>query len=73
MDLGSFRIYRKEGWKINPDDKVVNGIIRGIFRCNGHCPCANKYSGDTGGKDVCPCYAYREEDYCCCGLYVKEK
>jgi ferredoxin-thioredoxin reductase catalytic subunit len=71
MDLGSFKIYRKEGWMLNPNDKVVNGIMKGIARNDGHCPCHNKYSGTD--DDICPCKAYREEDFCCCGLYIIEK
>ena len=71
MDLGDFKIFRKEGWKLNENDKVVNGIIKGICRNDGHCPCHNKYAGTD--DDICPCKAYREEDCCCCALYVKEK
>lgn len=70
MDLGTFKFLRKEGWKINPDDKVVNGILKGLARCDGHCPCHNKYAGTE--FDICPCKAYREEDVCCCTLYVKD-
>ena len=71
MDLGDFKIFRKEGWKLNENDKVVNGIIKGLCRSDGHCPCHNKYAGTD--DDICPCKAYREEDCCCCALYVKEK
>lgn len=71
MDLGSFKILRKEGWKLNENDKIVNGIMKGLARNDGHCPCHNKYSGTD--DDICPCKAYREEDCCCCSLYVKEK
>ena len=63
-------ILRKEGWKINPDDRVVNGIIKALYRTDGHCPCHNKYSGTD--DDICPCKAYREEDCCCCTLYVRD-
>jgi ferredoxin-thioredoxin reductase catalytic subunit len=71
MDLDNFKILRKEGWTINPNDNIVNGIMKGLVRNNGHCPCQNKYSGTD--DDRCPCKAYREEDCCCCTLYVKEK
>ena len=40
MDLGNFKIFRKEGWKLNENDKVVNGIMKGLCRNDGHCPCA---------------------------------
>lgn len=56
----------KEGWKLNPNEKIVNGIIRGINRNEGYCPCNND-SEDT----KCPCGNYRLKDKCCCNLYVK--
>jgi ferredoxin-thioredoxin reductase catalytic subunit len=56
----------KQGWKINPDARVVRGILNGLHRNEGHCPCVND-SEDT----LCPCSNYREKDYCCCNLYVK--
>ena len=70
MELGVFKIYRKEGWILNPDDKIVNGILKGLVRNEGHCPCHNKYSGTS--DSICPCKAYREDDCCCCGLYLKD-
>ena len=68
MDLGTFKFFRKPGWKINPDDKVVNGILRGLCRNNGECPCHN-----TGAEKQCPCSDYRENDICHCNLYIKEE
>ena len=56
----------KEGWKLNPNEKVVHAIIKGINRCEGNCPCDNN-SEDT----KCPCSGYRLNDKCCCNLYVK--
>jgi len=61
----------KEGWIVNPDSRIVEGIKKGLERCEGHCPCCNKYHGTD--DDICPCKAYLEEDYCCCKLYVKEE
>ena len=61
----------KQGWKLTDDITKRNAILRAINRNNGHCPCANKYKGTD--DDICPCKAYREEDCCCCGLYVKEE
>lgn len=56
----------KEGWQLNPKEKVVNAIIQGVNRCNGECPCTNS------SEDVrCPCSNYRQKDMCGCGLYVK--
>jgi len=56
----------KDGWQLNPNEKVVNAIIKGINRCNGECPCAN----DAIDK-MCPCSNYRLNDKCCCQLYIK--
>lgn len=61
-------ILRKEGWIINPSDKVVNGILRMLDKNGGVCPCHNE-SEDKH----CPCSDYREKDICHCNLYVKQK
>ena len=62
-------IYRKLGWVLNPNDKVVNSIIKRIEKNNGECPCVNP--GETHEDRLCPCKTYRENDKCCCGLYLK--
>lgn len=59
-------ILRKEGWKLNDSDKVVNSILKALDRNNGLRPCHN----DSEDKH-CPCSNYREKDKCCCNLYVK--
>ena len=59
-------ILRKEGWGLNPNDKVVNRVLKMVERANGECPCHN-----TGIDKHCPCSDYRENDVCHCGLYVK--
>ena len=61
----------KDGFMLNPNEKVVNGIMKGLQRCDGHCPCHNKYAGTD--DDICPCKAYREEDCCWCNLYIKKE
>ena len=63
-------ILRKPGWKLNSDDRIVNAIIKRIFKCNGECPCSNP--GETKEDRMCPCKEYREKDICHCTLYVKE-
>lgn len=62
-------IYRKEGWVLNPKDKVVNSIIKRINNNNGECPCTNP--GQTKEDRLCPCAEYRLNDKCHCGLYLK--
>ena len=67
MDLNEVLKNLKNGWIINPNEKIVNGIIKGINRNNGECPCYN----DSDDKH-CPCSNYRLNDKCCCKLYIKE-
>lgn len=52
---------------LNPNEKIVNGIIKGINHCNSDCPCNN----DSEEKH-CPCSNYRTKDKCYCKLYVKQ-
>ena len=64
------QILRKPGWILNPNDKIVNAILKRAEACDGECPCDNPYKGTDDAK--CPCKGYREEDHCCCKLYIKE-
>lgn len=57
----------KEGWHLNSNEKVIKGILKGLNRTEGECPCSN-----TSEDKKCPCSNYREKDYCCCNLYVKD-
>ena len=59
-------ILRKVGWDLNPNDKVVNAILKRCEANNGECPCHN----DSEDKR-CPGSSYREHDVCHCNLYVK--
>lgn len=60
------QILRKEGWVLNPNDKVVNAILKRYEINGGECPCHNE-----GEDRHCPCSDYREKDECHCGLYLK--
>lgn len=60
------QILRKPGWMLNPNDKLVNAILKRAEANDGHCPCHN-----TGHDTKCPCSDYRENDNCHCNLYVK--
>lgn len=51
---------------VNPDINYVQGIINGLIKKNGHCPCQIQSNDDT----LCPCIHYREEQKCCCKLYL---
>ena len=61
------QILRKEGWELNPNDKIVNAILKRCEINNGECPCNN-----NSEDKKCPCSGYRLEDHCCCGLYIKK-
>lgn len=63
-------IRRKQGWILNPNDKIVNAILKRLEVTEGECPCCN--SGETKEDRMCPCRSYLEDDYCCCKLYLKE-
>lgn len=60
--------YIKKGWALNPNEKVVKAILRGLERCDGECPCHN-----NGYDKRCPCSDYRDNDECHCNLYVKDE
>jgi ferredoxin-thioredoxin reductase catalytic subunit len=65
------QIYRKEGWDLNPNDKVVNAILKRVEMCDGECPCVvNEYIPKE--DRMCPCKSYRENDICHCKLYIKK-
>ena len=64
--ISMVQIYRKEGWILNTNDKIVNAILKRCEMNNGECPCHNE-SVDKH----CPCSDYRERNICHCGLYMK--
>lgn len=61
-------IYRKEGWELNPNDKIVNSVLSRCEKNNGICPC---HHPNSDGDLHCPCESYRLKDNCICGLYIK--
>ena len=61
------KIFRKEGWILNPSDKIVNSILKRCEENNGECACRN-----NGDDKHCPCSDYREKDICHCNLYIKK-
>lgn len=64
----NMELFIKEGFKLNPNEKVVKGIIKAIERNEGKCPCVHP---DNDGDLTCPCESYRLRDKCCCQLYIK--
>ena len=68
IDLNYVQKNIKPGFILNSNDKIVNGIIKGINRNNGECPC------DNNSEDKrCPCSNYRLKNHCCCTLYVLQE
>ena len=67
IDIEYIKKNIREGWILNPNEKIVNGIIRGLNRCKGQCPCQNDSEDKT-----CPCSNYRADIKCCCSLYIRE-
>lgn len=45
-------IFRKDGFKLNDNDKVVNAILSRCDKNNGICPC---HHPDEDGDLHCPC------------------
>lgn len=66
VDIKYIKENIKEGFQLNPNEKIVNGIINGINRNDGNCPCSN-----TSYDTKCPCSNYREQNKCCCSLYIE--
>jgi len=70
-----------QGFKLNPDDKIVKGVIKGLLmnkKLKGelYCPCRRV----TGNKEedikiICPCIYHlseiKENGRCHCGIFVK--
>ncbi len=58
-----------ENMKLNPDEEHVKKILLGLEKKNGYCPCVIRQDEDT----ICPCKKMREENKCCCKLYVNKE
>lgn len=72
---------KEQGFKLNPDDKIVNFVIKGLLnnkKKHGelYCPCRRV----TGNKDedmkiICPCIYHiseiKEQGHCHCNLLFK--
>ena len=71
----------ESGFKLNPNEKIVENIVNGLLRNEEkygeqYCPC-RRVSGDKeeDAKKICPCFWHKDEiakdGHCFCNLYVK--
>lgn len=51
----------------NPDSSYVKDLKKRLKANNGYCPCKLEKNPDT----KCPCRAYREDNVCDCGMYIR--
>ncbi len=76
------RYAESQGFKLNPDERIVGAIINGLLRNeekNGarYCPC-RMVSGnkEEDKKNICPCVYHKDEiekdGHCHCNLFVKK-
>lgn len=72
---------KKQGFKLNPDRKIVEGIVKGLLAREEkfgarYCPC-RRVTGDAkeDEKLVCPCFWHlaeiEKDGHCFCNLFVK--
>lgn len=66
----------KEGFKLNPNKKIVDAIIKGLIKNKEkygdyYCPCRIRRTK----KEVCPCAYHKKEikekGKCLCGLFLR--
>jgi ferredoxin-thioredoxin reductase catalytic chain len=73
---------RKNGWVLNPDEKILSTVIRGLARNEQksgrrYCPCRLRSGDEEKDKNiVCPCICHRDEiakdGHCHCQLYYRK-
>ena len=57
-----------DGFKLNPDTKIVDTVLMLISNNNGKCICHN-----DAEVSHCPCSDYRINKICHCKLYIKNE
>lgn len=81
--IANYEKYAAEnGIKLNPNKKVVEGIIKGLLLNEEkygarYCPCRRVTDNvEEDKKKICPCFWHKEEieknGRCLCGLFVKK-
>ena len=74
---------QKAGIKLNPDKKIVEGVIKGLLKnkkAKGklYCPCRIITGDKEKDKEIiCPCVFHKKEieleEHCKCFLFVAKK
>lgn len=72
---------RENGWKINPDEKQLGAVVKGLARNTlkfgeRYCPCRIRSGDSEKDKEIiCPCIYHRDEietdGNCHCHLFYK--
>lgn len=55
-----------KGYRLNPNPEYVAGIMKGIQKRGGHCPCRVNMDDTT----LCPCDEFVNEHICKCDLFI---
>ena len=73
----------ENGIMLNPDERIVQGIIKGLFMKEEkfgekYCPCRRESGDKEKDKEIiCPCIFHMDEikdmDHCHCNLFVKKE
>lgn len=61
------QIMRKEGFILNPNDKVINAILSRCEKNNGICPC---HHPEEEGDLHCSCESYRLKKIPVVAVYI---
>jgi len=73
---------KKHGWMLNPNEKQLHTVIRGLVRNKEkfgrpYCPCRLRSGDEEKDRAIeCPCVYHRDEiahdGWCHCQLYFKK-
>jgi ferredoxin-thioredoxin reductase catalytic chain len=73
---------KKHGWALNPDEKHLGTVIRGLVRNKEkfgrlYCPCRLRSGDEEKDRAIeCPCVYHRDEiaheGHCHCHLYFRQ-
>lgn len=55
-----------KNYRINPNKKLVDTIMEGLQRKDGHCPCRLNVDDTT----LCPCDEFVKDGICKCKLFI---